>query len=165
MIEHNLPKWTSSYVLTESFEQIWISSRTLEFILCDIKYVSYIFIFAVALNFLSNSSCSFLIDPIFLLSQYSFSSFHALCSVAPSWKDCLSLISPFDIFKKTFQCDVTQDSKEMEQLINLYQKEKNPKTLMYSYIPFILFNLFNTQIISCLKAPIMECCSRCPDSL
>lgn len=107
MIGYNFPECTSSYVLTESLEQIRISAYTLEFILCDIKHVSYIFIFAVALNFLSYSSCSFLIDPIFLVSQYSFLSLHALCSVAPSWKDCLSLISHFDVFKKTFHCDVT----------------------------------------------------------
>lgn len=112
MIGHNLPECTSTYVLTASSEHISMSAHTLEFLLCGIKHVSYIFILAVSHNFLSDSACSLLIDPIFLLSQCSFLALCALCSVAPSWKDYLSLISSFDVFEKVFPCDVTQKPRK-----------------------------------------------------
>lgn len=166
MIGHNLPEYTSTYVLTESLEHIRISAHTLEFLLCDIKHVLHTFIFAVALNSLSDSSCSLFIGPIFLLSQYSFLSLHALCSVAPSWKDCLSLISSFDVFEKTFQCGVTQNSKEMEQLINLYQKSKKIQRHWCTAIFLSSYLISSTlRLFLVLKAHVMECYSMCPDTL
>lgn len=91
---------------------------------------------------------------------------NALCSGAPSWKDQLSLISPFDVFKKTFQCDVTQDSKEMQQLINLYQKRTKIQR-HWCRATFLSSHLISStlRLVLVLKARIMECYSRCPDSL
>lgn len=120
----------------------------------------------VALNFLSDSSCSFLIDPVFPLSQYYFLSLHALCSAVPSQKDQLFLISSFDVFKETFQCDVTQDSKEMEQLINLYQK-RNKIQRHWCTATFLSSSLISwtLRLFLVFKAHTAECYSRCPDSL
>lgn len=76
MSGHNLTKCAITHVLTESFENLRLSSYNTEYLLCCIKHDSHIFTFGIALNFLSDSSALSLSIQT-SSSQYSFSSLYA----------------------------------------------------------------------------------------
>lgn len=125
----------------------------MQYLLCFIKHDSYIFIFAVAPSFLSDSR-SFLIYPAFLLSQYYFS-LHALPSGAPFSGNQLSLVSFFGVSEDpVWCCSGLQGNDTADQ--SLLKEGQILKALMCSYIPLVLrvFLTMKAQMSAILRVPI-----------
>lgn len=158
MSGHSLPKCAITRVLTESFENPRLSSYNTEYLLYYIKHDSHIFIFAIALNFLSDSSalCSSIQPSSWLNILF------LLYMPASSW-DQLSLISCFGVSEDLVWCHLgLQGNHTAHQ--SLPKEGQKLNILTCNCIPLILFNLLSAQSTP-YNESTDECYSRCPHSL